>query len=264
VVRKLEWNELSVTVELPDLGPVFQIDAINRGNNISFTSDGSAFLVNPGVYILRAKGKSMPGKNASLGNIKLNEFSAPLPSGFDTGVKLKPEANADPYPSTDLFTVQKSRSQLVIMNPDWNNYKISYPAGDSLMEISISDSVKGKMFAWQLFAGGLPDLKELDTLQLQVNASTPASFRIGLVDMNGTSYYRQCTTDATGMISIPLSSLVPGKTLLLPRPYPGFQPLWFDSKITGALSVSSIDKLEFIFISDGIPRTISIGRISLQ
>jgi Cellulase (glycosyl hydrolase family 5) len=263
-VRKLEWNELSVTVDLPDLGPVFHIDAINKGNNISYTSDGSAFLVNPGVYILRTKGKSMPGKNASLGNIKLNEFSAPLPSGFATDEKVRPEANVDPYPITDLFTVQKSRNQLMIMNPDWNNYKIGYPAGDSLMEIRISDSVKGKMFAWQLFTVGLPDLKELDTLKLQVSANPQASFRIGLVDMYGTSYYLQCSTDMSGIISIPLSSLAPGKSLLLPRPYPGFQPLWFDSKLTGRLSVSNIDKLEFIFISDGIPRTISIGRISLQ
>jgi hypothetical protein len=30
-VRQLEWNELSITVELPDLGTGFQVDAINKG-----------------------------------------------------------------------------------------------------------------------------------------------------------------------------------------------------------------------------------------
>jgi hypothetical protein len=121
------------------------------------------------------------------------------------------------------------------------------------------------MFAWQLYAGGLASGRpELDTLRLQLIASRQFSFRIGLVDIYGTSYFRECSSDPSGIVSIPLSELSSGKSLLLPRPYPGFQPLWFDNKLTGALSLSRVDKLEFIFISDGISRTITIGRISLH
>jgi hypothetical protein len=105
---------------------------------------------------------------------------------------------------------------------------------------------------------------DLDTLQLQLSASSQVNFRIGLVDLSGTSYYRECRSDPSGIINIPLSSMVPGKSLLLPRPYPAFQPLWFNSKLTGEFSLSLVDKLEFIFISDGISRTITIGRISLH
>ncbi len=264
VVRKLAWNELSVSVELPDLGSEFQIDAINKGNNLSLRSDGHSFLINPGVYILRAKGKPMPGKNVSLNHIRLDEYAAPLPTGFDDK-KTAPAAPVIHRSSNDLFTVQKSRNGLMMLNPEWNKYMVSYPAGDSIMEISITDSIVGRIFAWQLYAGDLPaNTDGLDTLQIHISSTIPVSFRIGLVDMYGTSYHQQLVSDSSGLISVPLSTLKAGASLLLPRPYPRFQPLWFDNKPGGELQLSAIDKLEFIYTSDGKVKTISVGSISLH
>ncbi len=168
-----------------------------------------------------------------------------------------------------LFDVQRDRHHLMIMNPDWRKYVISYAPdpvkGDTLMQVQITDSIKGRMFAWQLYIGNYSKKgNDPDTLQVQFNADMPVSFRVGLVDIYGTSYFKQCQSDGTGITSIPISSLTPGPSLLLPRPYPGFQALWFNSGQKEALRISAVDKLEFIYTSDGDARTISIGRISLH
>jgi hypothetical protein len=51
----------------------------------------------------------------------------------------------------------------------------------------------------------------------------------------------------TKEILLPLSAFTPGRYLLLPRPYPGFHPLWFSSKgNTSSLRVEDIDLLQFV------------------
>jgi hypothetical protein len=153
----------------------------------------------------------------------------------------------------------------MMMNPEWNKYFISYPPGDTILQLNISDSIKGRIFAWQLYIGDA-QIKDIipDTLQIQISASSPVSFRIGIVDIYGTSFYKQCRSDSTGLVSVPLSSLVPGPSLLLPRPYPGFQPLWSKHLQKKELQLTDMDKLEFMYTSDGAPGIVSIGRISLH
>jgi hypothetical protein len=152
----------------------------------------------------------------------------------------------------------------MIMNPDWNNYKISYP-GDSAMDIRITDSLNGRLFAWQTFIGDMVSGNSNSTiLRIALRSTVPVNFRIGLVDIYGTSYFKECISDSTGVVDISLATLGAGPSLLLPRPYPGFLPLWFDNKRSAALTLNKVDKLEFLFKSDGIARTISISRISLH
>ncbi len=80
VVRVTEWNEHAMSVMLPDLGQDFQLDAVNKNNSRTGTADGQSFLLTPGTYILRAKGRTMPEKNISIGHIGIDEFVAPKPT----------------------------------------------------------------------------------------------------------------------------------------------------------------------------------------
>jgi hypothetical protein len=263
-VRQLEWNERSVTVELPELGTDFQVDAVNKGNQMSFRTDGKSFLVSPGVYVLRAKGKSMPGKNSVHNGIRVDEFVAPLPTVGAAVENKTPLISTGTSAAGDIFPIRQIRNQLMLKNPDWRSYKISYP-GDSIMEIQVSDSSTGRLFAWHTYVGGMvPDNLNATALRIQLTATVPTSFRFGLVDIYGTSYFKECRSDSTGVIDIPLSTLKPGPSLLLPRPYPGFLPLWFDNKLPAVFRIDKVDKLEFLFYSDGVARTISIAGISLH
>jgi hypothetical protein len=46
----------------------------------------------------------------------------------------------------------------------------------------------------------------------------------------------------------------------LPRPYPGFQPLWFHASSTKPFDIKNIEKLEIRFNREGL----STGNVSLE
>ncbi len=260
IVRRIERNVQFMSVILPDLGRDFHIDGVNGSNQRTGRADGQSFLLSPGAYILRANGKALPKKNLLMKNISINEFVAP--QGIISGNAETTLGEVKINSARILFNAGKDNKRLMILNPQWNKYQLNYP-GDSMMQISITDSVKGRMFAWQLYIGDrIPDIA--DTLQIIMHNAKPLCFRIGLIDRNGTSYFSELKTDSLGLIRVPLNSLKPGPSLLLPRPYPGFQPLWFDSKQHKKLSLAELDKLEFILISDGQINTLSIKEIILK
>ena len=265
IVRRVVWNEQTMSVDLTDLGNDFLVNAVNKGNTSVIKANGRSIIVKPGVYIIRSKGKAMPKKDTFLNVIRLDEFVAPAPVVRETDDPLVTEKPDNARQTGVLFTPAESRNRLMIINPEWNKYIISYPSGDTVLQLKISDSIKGRMFAWQLYIGDYrKNGKNPDTLQIRISSGRPLSFRIGLVDIYGTSFLKQCLSDSTGLVSVPLSSLTAGPSLLLPRPYPGFQPLWFKHLENNEFRISDMDKLEFIYTSDGNPGIISIGRISLH
>jgi len=84
------------------------------------------------------------------------------------------------------------------------------------------------------------------------------------VDMYGTSFYVKKRMESSGSIRISLQSLTAGPSLLLPRPYPGFLPLWFNNGFQHNFDVSRTDKLECLIYSSGEENTITIKRVTLK
>ncbi len=52
-------------------------------------------------------------------------------------------------------------------------------------------------------------------------------------------------------IEIPLHTLMPDSSLLLPRPYPGFLPLWFKSSSNMPFNLIDAERVEVSFVSPG-------------
>ncbi len=69
-------------------------------------------------------------------------------------------------------------------------------------------------------------------------------------------------------IEIPLSDLKTNSFLLLPRPYPAFQPLWFTSSSLKAFDLNNSDKLQISFApevsNDNIPQSIEVESVFLK
>ncbi len=69
-------------------------------------------------------------------------------------------------------------------------------------------------------------------------------------------------------ITIPLSSFKPDAVMLLPTPYPGFQPLMFLSSATESFNLNDIDKMQFLFeivTSEKVfPETIELESVLLE
>jgi hypothetical protein len=93
-------------------------------------------------------------------------------------------------------------------------------------------------------------LKDFSSLLIRARNAGEGSvnMQVGLIDKWGKAFTANVTLDAVMTdIRIPLSNLQPGSSLLLPRPYPGFLPLWFKAVSAHAFDIHAIDKLEILF-----------------
>ncbi|MCB0612260.1 MAG: hypothetical protein KDC75_03105, partial [Phaeodactylibacter sp.] len=138
--------------------------------------------------------------------------------------------------------------------PEIHDFTMKYPFGDRL------DGVRDQ-------------LAEKSTLVVQggSGAGQPQRVQIALVGENGTAWGTVITLKPGNReVEIPVSSLRPVKTVILPRPYPTFLPYYFESNQPGQLDLSSIESIQ-ISLGPGLsPKAVEQGhqinliRISLQ
>lgn len=96
-------------------------------------------------------------------------------------------------------------------------------------------------------AGRIKELPSFNTLVLRARTKdvVSATVRVALITTDGAAYETNITIDSIYRdIEIPLSQLSPGPMLLLPRPYPGFMPLWFTAPGAAAPDLRQLDKAE--------------------
>lgn len=80
-VTRIQYQNQSVRVSLPDLGSEFSVEGINANNHASFSTKNSFFNILPGSYLILKKGvqKKHWSAQSTVGNIRLGEFVAPKP-----------------------------------------------------------------------------------------------------------------------------------------------------------------------------------------
>ena len=86
--------------------------------------------------------------------------------------------------------------------------------------------------------------------QLVINgkaASNPVVVEVSLINKNGNAYAAKTTltADQTEQ-TIHLKDLSDSKMILLPRPYPGFLPLWYTSQTKEPFALNEIERIQFI------------------
>lgn len=102
--------------------------------------------------------------------------------------------------------------------------------------------------------GRTPDMDLLKMLVLRARTigSTPLKAKIVLTFADASSVSAEATLkDAFQDIQIPLDRFVPDAALLMPRPYPDFQPLFFKgAHLSGKFRLSDLEKIEIMIGSD--------------
>jgi hypothetical protein len=95
-VTRIEWNRHAMQIVLPDLGDGFLLQALNEGNRFAPAVMSNRFLIEPGAYLVTAKGKSAGKWNGSArtGYIGLNEFVAPKELETTPLIKYQPATEA--------------------------------------------------------------------------------------------------------------------------------------------------------------------------
>lgn len=158
-----------------------------------------------------------------------------------------------------VFNPNDDRSGLDIYNPSWRDNSIVYitseKPGQLVLKATMNKTVEGQTFGWQQYIAGKlkerqSEVASMDKMVVRARSAgaEPVKMKVALLTKDGGAFAAGINvTSQFQNIDIPLNSFKPDSILLLPRPYPGFQPLRFYSMTASNLNLNDIDKLQVLF-----------------
>jgi hypothetical protein len=184
--------------------------------------------------------------------------------------------------SLQLFDPLTDRNNIMVYNTDWRNNTTEYVTaeqpGELIMRTTMSKPGAGRSMGWQYYFGDkikprhteITSFKKIVISARTTNAS-PAKIKVSLITADGAAFSRLITVNnAMQDIDIDLGTLQADSSLLLPRPYPGFLPLWFTSNSTEPFTIANAEKIEITFGHDiteansGKPYSIEVKGVWLK
>jgi hypothetical protein len=255
-VTAIAYNARGMQINLADLGVNFSITQVNK-KGILTAAKNTGFTVKPGVYLLIRKGVSavFPA-DTKVGYLRMNEFYAPASSGN--------KANPTVVASTQVATLAKSGSLLLyqpaanrqtatIYSPEWKSDTYDYITGQQgqlLLNLQHQFGTKAggmEAFIKPVLLANKAQLDGFNSIVVTAGADTAMTIKIILVDRDANAYSALINVDKQlKEIRIPIASLKKDEMVLLPRPYPGFQPFSFKSPGNAALTIEKVEKLQVV------------------
>ncbi len=180
------------------------------------------------------------------------------------------------YNDTWQTFVANDKSNLEILNASKDRNLLLYPAfrrntetqyiggessGQLALHMGVTTELQGdhtigfQYYFGDKLKGRVSELSSFSKVVVRVRTTSPQPIKakLSLITSDASPYASYFTLDNNYRdIEIPLSKLQPDSSLLLPRPYPGFLPLWFKTGKTN-FSVTDIEKMEFTIGSDILP-----------
>lgn len=180
---------------------------------------------------------------------------------------------AAPESPMELFNPNKDREKLMVYNPDWRTNTVEYitvTKPEQLILKMAMGNPAAQTAGWQFYfkdkiAGRKSELSLFTKLVLRARASSECNAKLSLITEDAFAYSATVSlTKEWRDIEIPLNTLQQDSSLLLPRPYPGFQPLYFRAASTKAFSLSDAEKLEMRFGNKQEAFSVEVESVSLQ
>lgn len=269
------WNHHEMEVALPDLGDYFTVKALNKGNNQKVKVGRNKFTIAPGTYLLQRKGLMFkPEASMNVGVLGLEEFVAPEQEyGMNKEAageipRVSKAANAD----LSLFDGTDKDGNVVVYSPNWDTdpYEFVETAqGESSLNLKHKSSGKGHIGGLQVFVKGLlrdraSNLLDYKALTLHIQGQKQTSAKVIFVDQDASAVSATFRIEADGRsIHVPLNSLKPDAFMLLPRPYPGFQDLYFSRQDKRQFNVQRLEKIQVLLQGDDQENEVRIMQIRL-
>lgn len=158
----------------------------------------------------------------------------------------------------ELFNATNDRNGIMLWNPDWRNNSVEYITADRpgqlVLKTTMNKPAPGQMMGWQFYfvdqlKGRQTDLSSFTKLVVRAKASSSdVHMKLSLITTDAQAFGTDIMlSNEMKEYELPLSSLRKDSLLLLPRPYPGFQPLWFQSASTKPFAIEDAEKLQVIF-----------------
>lgn len=161
-----------------------------------------------------------------------------------------------------LFNPNTDRSALTVYNPDWRNNTITYITADKpeqlILKATMNKPSGKQIMGWQTYfadniKGRSSDIYSFDYLvvRARTNNAVGLKIKVTIVNRDGQAFATYIKLNNQFQdIKIPLNKLPSDSALLLPRPYPGFQPLWFKAATKGTFDIAEAEKLQITFGGD--------------
>lgn len=167
-------------------------------------------------------------------------------------------------PNSQLMVFDPTVDRSVRTYPSFRrNFQTSYPAGDrsgqlvfrlSASELTGDHTIGFQHFIGEKLKGRAGELSSFDKIVIRSRGTTDNSERatIRLIDVNGQAYTFIIYLGKQFFdFAMPLNKLSPDSAMLLPRPYPGFQSLYFKGSNTPqVLNLADIEKIEVTMGAD--------------
>lgn len=184
---------------------------------------------------------------------------------------------AAPGSSLELFNAATDRHMFPY--PSWSDdgKTVDFTAGNNTGSLvysifSKAPATKQPATGWMLYIGDklTPRATELDsftTIRVRARSAVnkPIQVKVLLINNDAVAYSAVITVNNTLQnISIPVATMQKEEMLLLPRPYPSFQSLWFNSNSTNTLQLHQVEKIEVVMDQEPGGTGVSIESIQLQ
>jgi hypothetical protein len=160
----------------------------------------------------------------------------------------------------ELFSATNDRNRLMLYNTDWRNNRVEGIAtgepGKLAVKTSMNKPVAGQMMGWQFYfgeriSGRIDSFDASAKLIIKARSSGDVTAKVSLIDIDGNAYSTSLPLSADWQdLELPLSLFQKDSCLLLPRPYPGFQNLWFNTAGNKRMHLPDMEKIEVRFIAN--------------
>lgn len=240
-----------VSVQLSKLGGGLFRDIPMKKSGYEYIAEIPADVVTTGQLQYRIIAQEGNKYAVYPGNIQSNPFAWDNYQ-FDTYKTNIAAGNA----SLELYNPAIDRTVHVLPNFR-RGFQTSYVSGTNtgslVFKLSITEMKTDEVMGFQAFIGDKlkqrgSELNSFDKIIVRgkTTSTQPITIKITLVDKNGFAFASTfLVTDNFRDIELPMSNFKPDSALLLPRPYPGFQPVYFKSSTSNEVfDLDAIEKMQ--------------------
>ena len=138
------------------------------------------------------------------------------------------------------------------------------------MNVIAKNLTDKQVMGWQFYFGDklkgrISEISSFKTFVIKARSESSSLIRLTLMTSDAFAFSTDIKTGSQWTeIRIPLTSLRIDSMMLLPRPYPGFLPLWFKAAGEANFRIEDAEKLQLICIGEGKAAGLEIASIYLE
>jgi hypothetical protein len=242
-----------VSLQLSRLGGGSKTIPMTRKDATEYIAEVPAELVTPGVLNYRIIVQEANEFAVFPGNFKENPFAWDAFSN-DTWKTFVASENG----KLEIFNPAIDHTARVypgFKKGFQSSYITSSEPGRLVLKLAATELSGDHIIGFQHFFGDKlkgrrSELSTFNKLMIRGRTANPQSIKVKiiLVSADAVSLSTYVTlTNTMQDVEVPLNNLIPDSSLLLPRPYPGFLPLWFKASTSNAsFKLSDTEKIEVL------------------